>query len=271
MFRYHVTAGTWFSPAQERSGARVIVVERSIANLTGTRLGREIRIQTAGGPVSLRVIGIASNQQEFGTAVYAPITTMHQILGPAAAAGNDYWVQTTSHAHPFVDRTTARIERTLAAHGYPVSSEIEYVGEANDVAGFSTLTTTIAVIGSLIVAISMIALANAMTMSILERTRETGILRNIGARARDIRRIFATEGIAVAVVGWMLGIPIGYALDTMLVWLVHRVVHLQIQLAFPTANILLALAATTALAAIVILLPLRRATHLKPGDALRYA
>jgi hypothetical protein len=117
----------------------------------------------------------------------------------------------------------------------------------------------------------MIALANAMTMSILERTRETGILRNIGARARDIRRIFATEGIAVAVVGWMLGIHIGYALDTMLVWLVHRVVHLQIQLAFPAGNILLALVATTLLAAVVIVLPLRRATHLKPGDALRYA
>ena len=271
MFRYHITQGAWFSPAQERSRARVVVVQQSIANLTGTKLGQDIRLQTAGGPVTMHVIGIASNQQEFGTAVYVPVTTMHQILGPTAAAGDDYWVRTTSHNHAFIDRTTTKIEDTLAAHGYPVASEIEYVGEANDVASFQTLTTTIAVIGSLIVAISLIALANAMTMSILERTRETGILRNIGARARDIRRIFATEGIVVAIIGWALGIPIGYALDLLLVWLVHHVVHAQITLAFPAQNLALALVATILLAGIVILAPLRRATHLKPGDALRYA
>ena len=44
----------------------------------------------------------------------------------------------------------------------------------------------------------MAGLANALTMSVLERTREIGILRSIGARARDIRRIFATETIALA-------------------------------------------------------------------------
>jgi putative ABC transport system permease protein len=271
MFHHRVAQGTWFSPAQERSRARVAVVQQSIAGLTDTRLGQTIRLDTAGGPVSLRVVGIASNQQEFGTALYVPITTVRALLGPTAAAGSDYWVQTTSHAHPFIDRTTTRIEDTLAAHGYPATGEIEYVGEANDVAGYRTLTTTIAVLGSLIVAISMIALANAMTMSILERTRETGILRNIGARARDIRRIFATEGIAVAVVGWALGVPIGYALDLMLVALVHRVVHLHIDLAFPAQNVALALVATVLLAGLVILAPLRRATHLKPGDAIRYA
>ena len=51
----------------------------------------------------------------------------------------------------------------------------------------------IALLGFLIVAISMAGLANTLTMSVLERTREIGILRTIGARARDIRRIFATE------------------------------------------------------------------------------
>ena len=271
MFRYHIAEGAWFSPVQERSRARVAVVEQSLAGQTGAHVGDSVRVETAGGAVRLRVIGISSNQQEFGTALYVPITTMRQILGPSAAAGSDYWVVTTSHAHPFVDRTAARIEHTLAGRGYPVTSEIEYVGEANDVAGFRTFTTTIAVIGSLVVAISMIALANAMTMSILERTREIGILRNVGARARDIRRIFATEGLSVAFSGWVLGMPIGFVLDEMLVWLVHRVVHLQIALAFPAADVLLALVATIVLAAIVIVGPIRRATRLTPGTALRYA
>ena len=80
-------------------------------------------------------------------------------------------------------------------------------------------------LGFLIVAISMVGLANAITMSIIERTREIGILRCIGARARDVRRIFATEGVALALAGWLLGIPLGYALDRLLVWLVWEVVE----------------------------------------------
>ncbi len=56
-------------------------------------------------------------------------------------------------------------------------------------------------LGFLIVAISMIGLVSAITMNVLERTREIGILRCLGARGRDIRRIFATEGLVLALVG----------------------------------------------------------------------
>jgi hypothetical protein len=51
-----------------------------------------------------------------------------------------------------------------------------------------------------IVAMSMADLANAITTSVLERTREIGIF----------RRIFTTEGVALALAGWLLGIPLGY-------------------------------------------------------------
>ena len=64
-------------------------------------------------------------------------------------------------------------------------------------------------------------------MSVIERTREVGILRTIGARARDIRRIFAAESVAIAVAGWLLGIPVGYLLDRFLVWMVKEVVNVD--------------------------------------------
>ena len=126
-------------------------------------------------------------------------------------------------------------------------------------------------LGFLIVAISMVGLANAITMSVIERTREIGILRCIGARARDVRRIFATEGVALALAGWLLGIPLGYALDRFLVWLVREVVDVEIPVVFPPWNVALALVGTVVLALLVMLLPIRRARRLRPGDALRYA
>jgi putative ABC transport system permease protein len=271
MFHHRLAAGRWYTPAEQQTRARVAVVERDIARTTATRLGDNITVQTASGLASLRVIGISTNQQEDGTALFVPLTTMHTLMTGMPADANDYWVRTTSHAHGFIDRTTTRIEDTLTTHAYDVSSEVKYVRLADEVASYQTLTTTIAVVGLLIVAISMAGLANALTMSVLERTREIGILRTIGARARDIRHIFATETLTLATAGWLIGVPLGYLLDRLLVWLVKTIVNIDITLAFPAWNLALALAGTILLALLTTLLPIRRAVHYRPGDALRYA
>ncbi len=113
--------------------------------------------------------------------------------------------------------------------------------------------------------------ANALTMSVLERTREIGILRSIGARARDIRRIFATETLTLAAAGWLIGVPLGYLLDWFIVWMVKKVMNQNLTLAFPPWNLALALAATILPGLLITVLPIRRAVHLRPGRALRYA
>jgi putative ABC transport system permease protein len=270
MFHYRLAAGRWYTPAEEQTRARVAVIEQDIARTTGTRLGSMIRVQTAAGPADFRVIGISTNQQQNGTTLFIPLATMHVLLPGLPVDANDYWVRTTSHDHAFVDRTTRRIEDTLTTHGYDVGSEIKYVSLTNEIASYRTLTTTIAVLGLLIVAISMAGLANALTMSILERTREIGILRSIGARARDIRRIFSAETLTLALTGWLIGIPLGYLLDVFLVWLVKQVANIELTLAFPAGNLALALAGTVLLALLVTFVPIRRAVRYRPGDALRY-
>ena len=131
--------------------------------------------------------------------------------------------------------------------------------------------TTIVTYTQELVAISMVGLGNAITMSVIERTREIGILRTIGARARDVRRIFAAESVVIALVGWLIGIPVGYLLDRFLVWMLKEVVNVQIPLVFPLANVAWALVGTIVLALLITLLPIRRAVRYRPGEALRYA
>jgi len=108
-------------------------------------------------------------------------------------------------------------------------------------------------------------------MNVLERTREIGVLRCIGARARDIRRIFAAEGLAVSLAGWLLGIPVGYAFARLLNWLLVELVKIEFTFTFPPLNLLIALVGTVVLALLIMRLPLRRAVRLKPGKALRNA
>ena len=199
-----------------------------------------------------------------------PLTTLRSILHQPTGVST-YWIKTTSPDHALIDRTTTRLENRLTALGYDVATEIAYVAERDEIAANRTITTSITVLGFLIVAMSMVGLANAITMSIIERTREIGILRCVGARARDVRRIFTTEGIALVLAGWVLGVPLGYALDRLLVWLVWEVVDVRLPVVFPPWNITLALAGTVVLALLVMALPLRRAVRLKPGEAIRYA
>jgi putative ABC transport system permease protein len=270
LLRRLMTDGRWFSAAEEHARERVAVIERNVAQVVGVEVGDRVTLDTAAGPVALRIVGMTRNQQEDGTVLFVPLTTMRSLLDRPAEASS-YWVRTSSGDAQLVDRTATLLEDRLAALGYEVGNEITYVMKRDEVAANRVVTTSIAVLGLVIVAISMVGLANAITASIIERTREIGVLRCIGARARDVRRIFTTEGVTLAVAGWLLGIPLGYALDRLLVRLVWEVVAVRIPVVFPPWNIVLALAGTVVLAVLVLLLPVRRAVRFKPGDALRYA
>jgi len=271
MFHYHIVAGRWYTAAEEARRAHVAVIQRDIARTTGTHLGQTIHVQMASGVADFRVIGVTSNQQENGTALYVPLATMHALVPAVPLGGGDFWVQTTSHAHALIDQTTTQVDETLVASGYDFGTQIVYVQLANEVAHDRTLTTSILVLGFLIVAISMAGLVNALTMSVLERTREIGILRSIGARARDIRRIFATETIVLATLGWLIGLPVGVGLDVFLGWMTKKVVRVEVPFTFPAWNIAIALVGTIVLALLITLVPIRRAVRFRPGDALRYA
>jgi putative ABC transport system permease protein len=270
LLRYRLSDGRWFSAAEERAQERVAVIERNLAQFAGVDLGDRVTLATVAGPAQFRIIGMATNQQEDGTVLYVPLTTLRSVLDQPTGVST-YWIKTTSPDEALIDRTTTLLDDRLTAQGYDVATEISYVMERDEIAANRTITTSIGVLGFVIVAMSMVGLANAITMSIIERTREVGVLRCLGARARDVRRIFATEGVVLALVGWLLGIPLGYALTRLLIWLIWEIADVRLAFAFPFWNIWIALAGTLALALLVLLLPLRRAVRFRPGDALRYA
>ena len=270
MYNFHLVSGRLLTPADTRAQARVAVVEQSIARASNTHLGQRVTVSTAAGPVQLNVVGIVSDQQDNGTVLYAPLSTMQSALHTPGAV-NEYWIQTTSGTHQQIDATNTRLEDAFAAHGLQMGTTIEYVGAATDRAAYRGVTTAITVLGLLIVAISMVALINTLTMVVLERTREIGILRCIGAHARDVRRIFATEGLTVALAGWLIGIPLGFGLAHAVVTLAEHVFNEHVLFTFPALNIPIALIGTLVLALLVMQIPLRRAVRFKPGEALRYA
>ena len=269
-YTFHPVSGRLLDPADTRTQARVVVVEQNLARATNTPLGKDIKLSTAAGTARFKVVGIVSDQQDNGMDMFVPLTTMRSVLHTPGAI-NQFWIQTTSGNHHLIDTTNNRLQDTFAAHGLQLETQVEYVAAANNVAQNRGLTTTITVLGLLIVAISLVGLINTLTMTVLERTREIGILRCIGGHARDVRRIFATEGMTVALAGWLVGVPLGLGLAHALTTLAENVINVHLFFAFPMINIAIVLLATAILALLVMQIPLRRAVRFKPGEALRYA
>ena len=69
----------------------------------------------------------------------------------------------------------------------------------------------------------------------------------------------------LAVLGWVVGIPLGYLIERAFVWLVRELLEVEVVVVYPLSHV------AVALALVVIRLPLRRAVRFRPGDALRYA
>jgi putative ABC transport system permease protein len=267
---YRIEDGRWFTAAEEAGRERVAVIEQNLAELAGVEVGEQVTLATAAGPARVRVVGIADNLQEDGTVLFVPLPTLRAALDEPTGVST-WWVRASSRDERAIDRMMTLLQDRLTLLGYEVGGEITYVEKRDEVAENESLTTTVAVLGFVVVAISMVGLANAITTSVLERTREVGVLRCIGARARDVRRVFATEALALALAGWLVGIPLGWLLNRLLVRLVWEIVEVHVPAAFPPGNILIALAGTILLALVITLLPVRRAVRLRAGDALRYA
>jgi putative ABC transport system permease protein len=267
--REPLTSGRWMNAREVVSGASVAVVGSAAARRWDLQPGSRLTLKSSTGPFAVTVIGVGASQADNGYNVYTTLAALQRATGHPGTA-NSLLVRSTDKTHSAIDSLAVRLENMLARSGHPSRSQVMYVGRATDKATASSALVIVEGIGLLIVAISMLGLVNALTMSIIERTREIGVLRCLGARARDLRRIFRTETITLALIGFCVAIPLGWLIAKALQWLVLHVVGAQIPAPYTLRNLIVAFIGTVVLAVLVVIAPLRRATRLRPGDAIRY-
>jgi len=269
LYSYRLSAGRWFTAADAAAGIPPVVLGPVAADASGARVGQVLNLALAAGPVRARVIGIDTGQNDSGNVVYFPLPTLERLDGTPGTA-NSLWVSTASPAHAAIDKVAAALASRLATAGYPVTTTRIYALEAQDNASDNSILAIIEILGLVVVAIMLMGLASALTMGIIERTREIGVLRCLGARSRHIRRIFTTEAVTLAIAGWAAGILLGWLIYQGLLALVSREADLSLPQDFPAAIPLITLAGVLVLTLLVIRGPLHRATRIQPGTALRY-
>ncbi len=115
------------------------------------------------------------------------------------------------------DQASMEIVRTkLINMGFLVSSLSDVVSQANRI--FSAVQVALGTFGIFALLVAAIGLVNTMTISLLERTNEIGIMRAIGASPSDIRKIFLGEAILIGFIGGIAGIVLGVVASEILNW-----------------------------------------------------
>jgi putative ABC transport system permease protein len=269
LYQYRLSAGRWLTAADASATVPGVVLGPAVARAAGAKVGQTLTLGTAAGPTTVRVVGIDTGQFNNGGSVYFPLAALQRLTGMRGAS-NALWLTTASSSHAAIDRATAAVAGRLAAAGYPVSTQELYVAKADNSATDDTMLTVIEVLGLLVVAIALMGLVSALTMGVIERTREIGILRCLGARAGHVRRVFGAEGVLLAAVGWAFGVPVGWLIYEGLLAFVEHDFGIQPPVVYPAIALPVALVAVVAVTLLVIRPPLRRATRIQAGGALRY-
>jgi putative ABC transport system permease protein len=262
-------AGRWFNQEEEETRANVIVMGQGLAENAELEVGKTITVIHTRGTADFKVIGIVSSFEESGMVAYIPLSTIQNIFDL-----NDkvigFFIQTESKNHNDIDRIATKIEDVTKENGYTTNSNILYVREDTDLKQNENTMNLFYWLILLVVFISMIGLLSTLTMNIMDRTKEIGMMRCLGSRSKDIWSMFCSEGIFLSLSGFVIGIPIGYFLGTLIVDMVAGIMGLHIVFAFPLQYIFWGFLVTLFGTMVIIQLPLWRATKILPGDALRY-
>jgi putative ABC transport system permease protein len=277
---YVLANGYAFTDEDVAAYNHVTVIGSDLANtLFGPNIdpvGKTIRL----GNVSFRVDGVLKpmgtgpggvNQDDLAL---IPVTVaQNQMLGI------NYFQYLIVEGNPEynISFVTSRIQSVLEQdHGITNSADDDFTVEtqAQILSVLSTITSVLtyflAAIASISLVVGGIGIMNIMLVSVVERTKEIGLRKAVGATEGDILQQFLIEAILLTFVGGVIGIALG-ALFVGLVYLVLiYVVMTSWTFALPVSAVILAVAFSSITGLIFGIYPARKAARKNPIDALRY-
>jgi putative ABC transport system permease protein len=246
------SAGTPSAPA----AAGAIMVSSAAAAGGGWKVGDTIQVQFGSyGVYRLRIV-----------AIFANVGPLSDYLVSDATLAADSGVRTDS-----VDLVqapaSARGSIQAALTGYPGAQLLDQTGYiASQTAVLNSLLTLVTAMLVLAIVIALLGVVNTLALSIVERTREIGLLRAIGMRRGQLRQMVAAESMIISVIGALLGTVLGVGLGVALAEALTRSQHATV--AIPAGQLLIYILATGAAGVLASIGPARRAAKLNMLTAI---
>ena len=262
-----IESGRYLNPGDTNA----IVIGSSLAKSTFKQplvLNRDI---TIGGKL-FKIVGILKEENR----IYMPIEQARDIIDNVGKQKIDSITIKASDAS-LVDAIVSEIDSRLmiSRHVTNKTKDFSVTSSQATLERIQSVTQTFTIFLGAIAAVSLlvgaVGIANTMFTSVLEKTKEIGIMKAIGARNIDIMTIFLLNSALVGFVGGILGIALGSTISGFLPRLLTSLgPGGTVKTVIPTNLLIEAIIMSVMIGMIAGAIPAHRASKLKPVDALRY-
>lgn len=165
------------------------------------------------------------------------------------------------------------VRKQVEAQGYITRSVADTVAQINSL--FGTARTVLALLGMVALTVAALGMFNTLTVSLLERTREVGLMKAMGMKSSEVQELFLTEsmimgflgGILGIIGGWFAGKLIGVILSFFAIFKGVGVVDISY---LPFSFVLIVVLLSLLVGIATGIYPAKRATKISALDALRY-
>ncbi|HET7325716.1 MAG TPA: FtsX-like permease family protein [Nocardioidaceae bacterium] len=240
-------------------GSRGILVDEGRAEETGVQVGDTVSVALPRADQSFEVVGLF----EPVPGVYTSYLTSLEALaaGGVAPADNSAYVVATDGADR--DEVAAGIDAVIAdLPTVTLKDQAEYAEEQR--APIDQMLTLIYALLALAVIIAVLGIVNTLALSVIERTREVGLLRAVGLSRRQLRTMVRLESVVIALLGSTLGVVLGVVFGLVLLQSVADEGLTAVQV--PAGQLAAFVGASAVVGVLAAVWPARRAAKL---DVLR--
>lgn len=267
MIEPRVLEGRWLLPEDENA---LVVNTKVLDEEPDVRVGDWLRMKIAGRETDWRVVGIV--QSSFGSrTAYANYPYMARRFDDVGRVGS-LRVVTADHSPAAQQRVAEALEEHLEGLGVRVSSSRTLTELRESITyQFQILVALLSIMAVLLAIVGGLGLAGTMSINVLERAREIGVMRAIGASDRAVLQTFLVEGVLIGLLSWMAGAVVGLPVSRALSDIVgYAFVDAPLTFRFSWPGLGLWLGLVLAISAVASLLPSWRAARLRVQTVLAY-
>ena len=267
-----MVAGRWLEPGD----GRALVIPRQTAEDYNINVGDRITLDIGTlGADEWQVIGFYEPVffGGFSSAnLYAPLDALFHISKKYNRA-SEVLIRTTAHDSVSVDAITKELKEAYERHNLKVSaSQTQLAARATNEWQFSTVTSMLLALSIIVAIVGAIALMGALSIGVIERTKEIGVLRAVGARSRTILSIFVMEGVLQGVSSWIIAIPLSLLLSPAAASAMGNIMFkTTMDYQYNWLAVLLWLGIVVVISILASIFPARGATRISVRDSLAYA
>jgi putative ABC transport system permease protein len=263
--------GRWLVPGDQNA---VTLNERFRELFPDLKTGDTLRAHIAGKDVDLVVVGFFQMAGKSGGFLAYTTDDFLAPLVHSANRANTFRVTGTGTAMT-LDQQNAlgkAIEDHLTASNYTVAQiEAGHSLTATTANGLNILTAFLLVMALLTAVVGSIGLAGTMSMNVLERTREIGIIRAVGASDRAVINLVMVEGLLIGVMSWILGTLLSFPISSLLSNAINLALFgASARFTFSPVGVVLWLGVVLVLSTLASVVPARNAARLTIREVLSY-